>query len=1019
MPYKIDTKIGIDGEAAYKAAIKDVSSSLKVLKAEMRAVTSAFDENEKSAEALTKENDVLKRTSDELRKKLAEQEKQLDKVKTEYGENSKKAQSLQAAVYRTTAELNKNERQLADNEKALEELSSGSKDAGKEVADLGDKAEKSDGKLKKFGETLGKGLAAASKAAVAAIGAAGAALGKIIKDSITASGELEQNLGGSEAVFKDYAEQMQSIAKGAYKEMGLSASDFLATANKMGALFQGSGFEIEESSELSAKAMQRAADVASIMGLDVSAAMDAVAGAAKGNFTMMDNLGVAINDTTLKAYAQEKGLGELKTTHDKVSAAMALFLEKTEYAAGNYAKENETLAGSINTLKAAWDNFLAGVGDPKGLAEAAVGAFTAIMTKVKEMLPAIVQGLTGLVREIIPYIGPMVRELLPELLNSAIELVKELSAALPDIIAAIAEMLPDVISGVAAVLPTAVSALVDGIVVLINSLTEQMDVIVPALVDAAIAIVDALTEPENLKAILVGLVKLVAALIVEIGKKLPDLAVSLISAVINLATALFESFTQIWNDLGTWFGETFGGAFEEIKLAFEPIFIWADGVLEKIKEIFRPIVDFFGDLFERAKNAAADRFDGLKNRLETTWEAIKEVYTPVVEWFGDLFERAKNTAADHFAPLKDQLATTWETIKTTYAPAVNWFGELFGNAADAAADHFAPLKDRLLLTWESIKTVFAPAVEWFRDTFEEVGKEIVRGVWDGIVGLKDWLFGKVDGFFGGLVGDVKKTLGIASPSKVFAEIGGNTAEGFGIGFTNVFAGVQKNIVEKIGEFTFYAEKEFNRLTGLRDETYAAWAMRRETMSEAETNAENNAAATRLKEALEEIKAYDGTKRIIERGGRQFVLEFNELRMPTVSDLMTSVFPTAKWEKIFDGPENAIEEVAETAKEIIEEIVEIPFVPANLSAMSAEDFYRWKAGGFGERVVREPITSAAGAAAATATAGSLDQVLAAIRALPVMPEQIVVETTIDGEKVASAIWNPLNAVAEQKGQPIIN
>ena len=90
--------------------------------------------------------------------------------------------------------------------------------------------------------------------------------------------------------------------------MGLSASDYMATANKMGALFQGSGLEQAQAMRLSTKAMQRAADVASVMGLETSAAMEAVAGAAKGNFTMMDNLGVAMNATTLQAYALEKGV---------------------------------------------------------------------------------------------------------------------------------------------------------------------------------------------------------------------------------------------------------------------------------------------------------------------------------------------------------------------------------------------------------------------------------------------------------------------------------------------------------------------------------------------------------------------------------------------------------------------------------------------------------------------------------------------------------------------------------------
>lgn len=45
--------------------------------------------------------------------------------------------------------------------------------------------------------------------------------------------------------------------------------------------------------------MQRAADMASVMGIDMQMALDSVAGAAKGNFTMMDNLGVAMNATNV------------------------------------------------------------------------------------------------------------------------------------------------------------------------------------------------------------------------------------------------------------------------------------------------------------------------------------------------------------------------------------------------------------------------------------------------------------------------------------------------------------------------------------------------------------------------------------------------------------------------------------------------------------------------------------------------------------------------------------------------
>ena len=48
--------------------------------------------------------------------------------------------------------------------------------------------------------------------------------------------------------------------------------------------------------------------MASVMGIDMEMAMESIAGAAKGNFTMMDNPSVAMNATTLEAYALEKGV---------------------------------------------------------------------------------------------------------------------------------------------------------------------------------------------------------------------------------------------------------------------------------------------------------------------------------------------------------------------------------------------------------------------------------------------------------------------------------------------------------------------------------------------------------------------------------------------------------------------------------------------------------------------------------------------------------------------------------------
>lgn len=79
----------------------------------------------------------------------------------------------------------------------------------------------------------------------------------------------------------------------------------------------------------------------------------------------------------------------------------------------------------------------------------------------------------------------------------------------------------------------------------------------------------------------------------------------------------------------------------------------------------------------------------------------------------------------------------------------------------------------------------------------DVGKNIVEGLWHGIKNMGSWFTGKVKGFFGGIVGGIKDFLGIHSPSKVFAGIGGFMAEGLGDGFDDQFKSVKKDIEDSM------------------------------------------------------------------------------------------------------------------------------------------------------------------------------------------------------------------------------
>lgn len=90
---------------------------------------------------------------------------------------------------------------------------------------------------------------------------------------------------------------------------------------------------------------------------------------------------------------------------------------------------------------------------------------------------------------------------------------------------------------------------------------------------------------------------------------------------------------------------------------------------------------------------------------------------------------------------------------------------------------------------EAIVTAFSE----HGDEFKDVGLQIVQGIWEGIKGAGGWLLDKIGGFFSGIVDSAKETLGIHSPSRVFADIGKNMALGVGEGWNDEFKGVKGNI----------------------------------------------------------------------------------------------------------------------------------------------------------------------------------------------------------------------------------
>lgn len=122
----------------------------------------------------------------------------------------------------------------------------------------------------------------------------------------------------------------------------------------------------------------------------------------------------------------------------------------------------------------------------------------------------------------------------------------------------------------------------------------------------------------------------------------------------------------------------------------------------------------------------------------------------------------------------------WEAVKTAVGAAVDWVlgkiewiaqvpgmvGAWFGQMKDAAI-----AKAMELVGWlTSLPGRILAAVGNLGSLLLSAGRDILTGLWNGIVSAAGWLRSKIAGFFGSLIpGWARSFLGIGSPSKVFAD----------------------------------------------------------------------------------------------------------------------------------------------------------------------------------------------------------------------------------------------------------
>lgn len=577
--------IKLKGESEYRRALSQITQNLREVSSEMKVVTSTYDKNDTSTEALTAKSDVLNKRLEEQKSKLklvsdqyktyqdavkqsaaehaqlgeklesakgklASIEAQVGKNSQEYKEQEKVVNDLQKQYDESTEAQDKNKKSLSQLAVQMNNAQADVNRTAKEIDNLGKEMNDADDASKKLGDgfTVMKGvLANLTTDAIRAVGNGlkqiGSALVDVGKQALASYTNYEQLTGGIETMFGNSADTMKAYASDAYKTAQISANDYMETATSFSAsLISSLGNDTQQAAEYANRAIIDMSDNANKMGTSMQDIQNAYQGFAKGNYTMLDNLKLGYGGTAeemkrlIKDASQMKDVqNELGVTVDSNSMSFAncvnaiSVMQRHMGIAGTSAKEaSTTIEGSSNMMKASWQNLLTGIADDNADFGALINDFveslTAFAGNIIPRVQQIIKGGAEVATRLIQTVVPQLVQMIPPILSDT----------LPTLITAVTNVIQSVLEAIPQMMPV----VVDGIMQIIQSMITLLPEFINAGLQMITALIQGITE---------ALPQLIAMLPTIIQQTVDTLLANLpaiINAGVQLLVALINGVTE-------------------------------------------------------------------------------------------------------------------------------------------------------------------------------------------------------------------------------------------------------------------------------------------------------------------------------------------------------------------------------------------------------------------------------------------------------------------------------------------
>ena len=802
MSYDIGPRIGIEGEKAFKDSLSAVVSNVKALGAEMKAVTAAFSGNEHSMEALTAQSGVLERSISATEEEIALLNKQYDSQKkvleglgealeqaaAEYGETSKEALKAQNAYnrqYRTLNELKTKmenasaslsgfQSALAANERAAAGLSG-------EEARTADATERLTREIAEQEEKLSK-LGRGYSNAVLEYG----------KGSDEAK-KFEREIGQLSSELKSNQQRLKDASTGA-EALGDAMEDASGGVSKMGEGLSSVGVAI---GNLMSSAIQAALEGLRDLGSalwNLDEATEAYR-AAQGRLNTAFEAAGYSTETAHQAYTDLYAI--LGDTDTAVEAAqllaqladseedMAQWAEIAAGVAGTFGDAlpinslieaaNETAkTGEITGALADALNWAAEEGETYGVALKASTEANAEWNKAVEAAASAEDSFSLALQSCATE-----SERNQLIMSTLTQTYSEASAAFYENNAAVVQARES-----QALLDESLAGLGETISTVKSGLQAEF---LPAIAEAAQAFSGMLAGAEGADTAFAGAIQKLVATGTE---KLPEILEFGGTLLSTLGEGIAGALPEIAGFGGEALSEFTAGVLELLPdladAAVELATALADGISDSLPELIPAAVDTVMQIAGTLTDP-----ENLEHMISSALELIVSLAEGLIKALPELAERAPEIIKNLVTAL---VAEGPQIIAAALELVVTLGGGLIAALPDLAA--FIP---------KVIAAIAGGLIEGIGE-IEEVGGQIVEGLWEGIKDMGSWIKEKVTGFFGGIVDSVKGLLGIRSPSRVFAGIGGNMAEGLEQGWSGAYRHTKRRITGGLQDVADEARK---------------------------------------------------------------------------------------------------------------------------------------------------------------------------------------------------------------------